>query len=466
MSMIQFFRILAARRAVLLAALLGSFIIATLMTYVLPRRYEATARVMLDALKPDPVTGVSMGNMFRVYAKTQTELIEDYQTAGRVVDKLGWASDPGLMADYANATNGEGQDIRRWLAKQIQDTTRAQIVEPSNILEIKFSGQSPEAAKRVAGLIREAYIEASLDYRRDGARKSADWYRDQAVRAKTLLTTAEEERSKFARANGVVLQANNVDVESAKLTSLSSQSAVVTAGPQMPIITGPTTMPMVGGANLQLETLNQQISQAGQTLGPKHPSYQALLRQKSVLEAEAARERVARSASNPRITMPRQRNLNAEVESAYSAQKARVLAQQDKIDKLNQMTNDIEVKRAQYVKAEERAADLRLESAVGDAGLTPLGDATASETPTFPKVPLIMGGSIGFGGALGICLALLIELLGRKVRSDEDLEYAAKAPVFAIIGETEGTNRWYHKLARTWHARLLDRRERRLAGAN
>ncbi len=465
MSMIQFFRILFARRSILLASLLGSFLVAAVMTYLLPRRYEATARVMLDALKPDPVTGLSMGNMFRVYAKTQTELIEDYQTAGKVVDKLGWASDPVLIDQYARATNGEGQDIRRWLAKQVQDTTRAQIVEPSNILEIKYSAQSPEAAKRVAGLVRESYIETSLEFRRDSARKSADWYRDQAQKAKTLMATAEEARSKYAKENGVVLQADNVDVESSKLASLSAQSAAAASTPQMPIVTGSTSAPIVGGANLQLEALNQQISQAQQTLGPKHPAYQALIRQKSVLEAEAARQRTAAS-SGPKITMPSPQAAIRQVESAYASQKARVLAQQDKMDKLKQMTNDIEVKRAQYVKAEERAADLRLEAQVGDAGLTPLGDATVSDTPTFPKVPLILGGSIGFGAALGICLSLLIELLGRRVRSDEDLEYAAKAPVFAIIGKDDDGDRWYQKIARKLRDRLVERRARNFAGAN
>jgi len=38
------------------------------------------------------------------------------------------------------------------------------------------------------------------------------------------------------------------------------------------------------------------------------------------------------------------------------------------------------------------------------------------------------------GLALGILLALLVELLNRRVRSTDDLEVAAGAPVLAVVG--------------------------------
>jgi polysaccharide biosynthesis transport protein len=45
-----------------------------------------------------------------------------------------------------------------------------------------------------------------------------------------------------------------------------------------------------------------------------------------------------------------------------------------------------------------------------------------------------MIGSLALGGFLGVLLALLVELLARRVRSDEDLEFAAGVPVLAIVG--------------------------------
>jgi polysaccharide biosynthesis transport protein len=35
---------------------------------------------------------------------------------------------------------------------------------------------------------------------------------------------------------------------------------------------------------------------------------------------------------------------------------------------------------------------------------------------------------------LGVLLALLVELLARRVRSEDDLEFATGAPVLAVVG--------------------------------
>ena len=91
MSIFQFLRILAARRLFLLIALISCFSVATVMTFILPKRYKASARLMLDIVKPDPVTGQVIANQFlRAYTNTQIELIRDQQVAG-LQDQLAFA---------------------------------------------------------------------------------------------------------------------------------------------------------------------------------------------------------------------------------------------------------------------------------------------------------------------------------------------------------------------------------------
>lgn len=439
MSLLQFLRILAARRAIILAAFLSCVLVAFTISRLVPPRYQASSRVILDIIKPDPVTGELISTQFlRAYTRTQMELIQDYRTAGVVVDELGWASNPELIAQYQEATGGQGTDIRRWLAQRIIDGTDANLIEASNILEIKYTGPSADGARRIADLLRDVYIDMSLETRKENAGRTADWYRDQTDKALRLLTTAEAERTKFARDNGIVLQADNSDLENSKLQALSSATAVPT------FTGGAAAMPTQ--SSMALDQINQQLAQAASTLGPNHPVFQALQRQRSVLEAEVNRQRSASSPLNPGLSA-------AQIESAYQAQKSRVLAQRDTLDRLNQMQRDIELKREQYLKAAQRAADLRLEADVAETGLTRLGNAVAPTTPSFPNTPLIIFGSIGFGIALGVAIALLVELLGRRVRSDDDLEQAAKAPVFAIVGDRRNPEGWVSRIMR-----LLDRK--------
>lgn len=446
MSLLQFLRILAARKAIIIAALLSCLVAGVIVTQIIPPRYQAKTRVILDIIKPDPVTGQLMSTQFlRAYVRTQIELIKDYRTSGPVVDALGWASNPQFIAEYAQATNGQGTDIRRWLAQRISDGTDAGLAEGSNILEITYTGPSAEGSKRIADLLRETYAKNSLEARREAASRTADWYREQTDKALRLLTTAEADRSKYAKDHGIVLQPGNMDLESAKLAALSSASAIPFGG------LGGQAPPQ---STIALDQVNQQIAQAASTLGPNHPVFQALQRQKAVLEAELARQQgKALGIASPGSS-------TAQIQGAFEAQKSRVMAQRDEIDQLNQMQREIDLKRDQYLRAAQRAAELRMEADVAETGLTPLGSATTPTAPSFPNIPLIIVGSIALGGAIGVLLALLVELMGRRVRSDDDLEGAAGAPVFAIVGDRRDPDGWVRKILRMIDRRSAARRKR------
>lgn len=428
MSLVQFFRILYARRWILLTSLFSCLFVGIVMAQTLPKRYVAHARVMLDIVKPDPVTGQVIGTQFlRAYTRTQIELIKDQQTAQQVVDTLGWVNNPEIVRQYEARDPSNTDDIRTWLANRVIAGTEAELIEASNILQISYTSANPEIARRIVSLIRDAYVNASLTYRRETAGRTADWFRDQTEQAQALVRAAEAERAQFAKSNGVVLQADNTDLESSRLSALSSQTAVEVVQPSGSASAPAATSP----SQTQLELVTQQLEQAGSILGPRHPTYQSLERQREALASVVARERAAMGASRT-ASAPARRSVDAE----YERQKTKVVAQSETIDMINRMTRDIELKRTQLAKIAERASDLRLQANVGETGLSPLGNAVAPSRPEFPNVPLIIAASLGFGAGLGICLSLLIELLGRRVRSQEDLEHASEAPVFAEISAT------------------------------
>ena len=424
MSLIQFLRILFARRLLILVATASCFIMAVVVANMIPPRYDGTARIMLDLVKPDPITGeVIVSKSITTYANTQIQLIKDYQTAGVVIDRLGWASSPDLIAQYNASGKTQEMDIRRWLAQRIMDGTDAAMIAGSNIMTITFTGPTPEAAKQIVDLVRSSYLDETLRRKRDEASNNANWYSAQTDRALQALTAAEANRTAFARANGIVLQSTGTDLETAKLEALSGQSALAgTAGAGIP--TAPPAAP-----SMQLDQINQQIAQAAGSLGPNHPTYQALLRQRQVLQANLARqEALARGMGAGRVSVEA-------IERAFQIQKSRVMSERDKLDKLAQFQREIDLRRDQYIRSAQRLAELRLEANGAGTGMTALGDATGSATPSFPNIPLIAGGSLVLGLGLGLFVALLTELLARRVRGEDDLEYATGAPVFATISE-------------------------------
>lgn len=448
MSLSQFFGIFLARRWMLISAVCASFLGAMLIVAVMPPRYTASTRVMLDVIKPDPVSGTVMANQFlRAYTKTQTELIRDYKVAGPVVDELGWSRDPTMIARYE--APGDPNAARRRMAQLIINKTEAKLIEGSNILEITYTAWSPDGAKTVADAILRSYVDATLSFKRESARQTGDWYQIQAEKAQRLLALAEEQKSNFERTHGLILQADKSDVDSTRLNALSGQPAPASSGSGMPIAS-----PAISATFTQLAQLDAQIAQARQNLGPNHPALREAQQRRALLATQAEQER---AASNTAIAAARRASETAGSASlvnqrALDVQRARVLANRDKLSSLRQLQDEVDLRRDQYIRASTKVAELRLQGDITDAGLTLLGNAVAPEDPSFPNVPLIVIGSLAFGLVLGVLAALLTEMLNRRVRSWRDLEAAAEnVPLLAIVSAARPENlqkNWIQTIAK------------------
>ena len=436
MSIIQLLRILVARRWIVFGCMILSLIVAGAVGKILPARYPATARVLMDNFKPDPVTGTMMNAAgLRSFTRTQIELIKDYRIAGEAVDKLGLANNPDLLAQWQSSTGGNG-DFRRWIADRIIESTQVDLVENSNIMALSYEASNPEVARRTVNALREAYIENSLKFRTDSAGRTAEWYREQANRALKALEAAEAAKTKFEQDNGIVMTASG-EAETVKLASLQAALTAARSNEsvqQFEAVRQSTTSGVVDTLKVQLATLNDQIEMASERLGVQHPTYLAMQSRRQQLERQLVREQaVARQAGAAQLGASR--SSIAQVEAAYEQQRSRVFAMKVQLDKLNQLVSEVLLRRAQYEQAAKRTADLQLESNVADAGLIVLGDATVAGRPSFPNWPLIIGLAAGAGLALGIVMGLFVELVNRRVRGSEDLSYAARVPVFAVIAE-------------------------------
>ncbi len=425
MSFVQFFRILWARRWITVLTTLTCFLGAMLVASLLPARYQGKSRLILDIVKPDPVTGEMINAGFaKTYVQTQTELIKDYRITGKVVDDLGWTSSPDMAAAYARRSADDKRDFRRWLAQRISDNTDATLIDFSNIMEIQYTSDNPETAARVADAVRGAYVNETLALRRDEAVENEAWFRKQADRVRADLNAAEKKKSDFEKANGIIMQDNNVDADTAKLNALAAAQPAINLGS---LVSNPGISP----AQAQLEQLNASISNTEKVLGPNNPDLIALKKQRDALAqvARSSTPSVSRGPSGPSVA------------ALYSEQQRKVLAQRGKVAEAQQLAADVTVLRDQYAKTVQKAADEQQKSESTITGLTLLGNATEPTSPIFPKWPLVIAGSLGLGFLFGLLLSMLVELLARRVRGPEDLAIAGVPVVGIMAGNAPPTRR-------------------------
>lgn len=414
MSISHFFRILWVKRSLILLTTLASLLAGLLVLAIVPPRYSASSRVVLDIMKPDPVTGETVSSSYAgAFVTTQIEIIKDYRVAGRVVDMFDWTSSPQLAAAFQNSGQAGTIDFRRWLADTVIDGTEVKPLIGSNILEIEYTSDNPETAAKVADGLREAYLQETRDQRQQVARRNAEWFSTQTQRLRGQLAEAEKKLTAFEKANNVVITPDGDDAESSRLAAMSS----IAPAPSAPMMSAPS-VPVMSPSQGQLSQLDASIQSMTATLGPNHPKIVAMRQQRAALASTVAQElAVARAAARgPTVSS------GPSAEQVFSAQQAKVLAQRGKAGEARQLAVDVSVLREQVAATAKRAADLQQEAQSNEASLTFLGSATVPRSPTFPKVPLVIFGALALGLALGIGLALLVELLKRKVRGPSDLQ--------------------------------------------
>jgi uncharacterized protein involved in exopolysaccharide biosynthesis len=437
MSIQQFLSIFLARKWLILLAPLCCLAGAIAVTFVAPHRWQATAEVMLDTLKPDPVTGeVFNGHQTQAYIATQTQLVTDYSTTGRAVDELGLEGTPNLIARYQARPASDRRDFRRWLADVvITPNTQAAVTQGSNILNITYLSSDPALATRIVEGVRTAYINESVRYRQDRAARAADWFDKQVIQDKAALDAAQAAEADYERQNNVLMQDDKVDVDSERLRSMAMQGSGVAP------IMAPESIP-TSPTSMELAQVDADIAKNSRILGPNHPDLVALKARRANLASLIAREEKEKRAAIDTVRTAQ--------EKALQSQKARVVQEKDKISRLNQLQADVDVKRDQYNKTQAKATQLRQQADITEAELTPLGPALTPKAPVFPNYLIIVAGSLVLGLGTGLFVSLLMEFLGRRVRSEEDLTVAADAPVLAVIAAPPAPPGRLASLPRPW----------------
>lgn len=416
MNIVQFLRILWARRILVIVAFFASVVGAYVVVSLVQPRYEATARVNVDLLKADPVSGMAKDvRNAGVFFDAQQELLRDYSVTGPVVDKLGWLTDPGRISAYQSRPATDTRDFRRWLAQQVADAITTKITS-STVLEITFKSPNPVEAQAGARALREAYMAASLQTQQQDAAKLATWYSQQADIARQAADEAETRKAAYEKETGIVMQSNDQDMDSGRLAALSQMT--------MPT---PSSVGAGSGSRLQLAQVDAQIAQVSKNLGPNHPEMQALRAQRAslaqVVAQEDAEARQVTSGASGAAALSR----------VLQEEKSRVIGQRDKVERLRQLQADVDLRRDQYKKTAARSAELSLQASLTDPGLTPMGVVLAPTKPVFPNKPLMVGGAALLGIGLGLGLSLLLELLNRRVRGVEDLNLSPDVRCIGVV---------------------------------
>lgn len=411
-------RMLWAQRIVILVtvgcALIGG--LAVVMTA--PPRYDATARVQMNISRPT-VAGVKISSKtIDAYIGSQIAMIRDVQVVGRAIEQIGWADNPDVVASYNARPPGDQLDIVTWLALRVAPGVSAYPVEDSDLLEIRYGASSPELAKVVVGAIRDAYVAASINGRRNQAAEQAEVQKARADIMAKDLADLQVKQVEFERRTGVILGSDPVDVDSDRLSSLVTGQRAVTSD-----VIQPRSV-----ARQALLELDSEIAQATGTLGPNHPHLQDLQRRRATLAAAAAQEGAVGSTAQAAVAATAR-----DQAAVIAAQTQRVLSQRPDLAQAQLIRDEIAGKQRNYNAVMKQVIDLRQQANTSESGLTPVGEVQVPTSPSFPDKALILGGTGGIGLLAGMLIGMIMELLSLRVRTPWSVNAATGLPIVGRV---------------------------------
>jgi polysaccharide biosynthesis transport protein len=450
MKLTQTLSILRARRWLVFGVLMITVAAGLAVSFLLPPRYVATVSLVIDTKSTDPVTGALMPvPLLPTYVATQVDVIASHNVALKVVEKLKLAQLIEVREQFHMATGGAGS-VQDWLADQLLRQIDVRPSRESSVIKINYAATNAMSAAQLANAFADAYIQASLELKVDPARRQTGWFEGQVSELRAALEKSQERLSAYQRESGILgAEADRLDVENARLAELSSQLVAAqrtmyeaeTRQKQMRSAAGRERvdeMPdVVGNAlvqSLKAERIRAEgrLAEIGGRYDKNHPQYQSAaaelesLKSKLAAELDTAKGSVLQSAQIARRQV-------SEIEQALERQKARVLELSQQRDTLSVLTREMESARSAYDAALQRHTHVRLESRLDQTDIAVLNPAIPPLVPVFPRIPLNVVLSVFIGLALGVGAALLLELMNRRVRSRDDLDYAAEIPVLAEI---------------------------------
>jgi polysaccharide biosynthesis transport protein len=304
--------------------------------------------------------------------------------------------------------------------------------------------------------VEDAYLNVSLQLRTEPTREAAVWFDDQLKILRTQVVQGQSKLNAYQKQKGILVEDARVDVESTRLTELSTQlmaarnatldtqarykqaTEILESGASPESIPDVLSNAYLTGLKTDLGRIEGRIEQENAVLGPNHPQ---VLR--SAAEAQGLRDKL--KAETKKVlaglgnAVQTSRKREADLQAAIEAQNQRLLALKDWRIEMAGMTREIDAAQRSYDAVLARYMQNKIDSAAKTTNVMLLAAAVEPLKPVHPKIPLIAGLSLVLGLLLATGIVYVLEMLDRRVRSRQDLESRLAVPSLGRLSKWQPT---------------------------
>lgn len=464
LPLVGFWRLVRKQKWVILSCLAATVAVATIVSLLMPRKYDAVARINLEYESSSSLGLEQMGLPGGIDAttklETQIRIMQSETLAGIVMQQLRLDQQAQFAPDKLRSPEGASfesiDDVRRAkLLKRFRDSLNVQLVPKTQLIEVRFRSKDPKLAARIVNALCDAYIERNFKTRYEATMKASDWLNKQLDDLRSNTEELQTKLSDYQRKTGILGTDESHNIVMSKLDELNKGLSTATADrivKEARYRTALTTDPeliasIVPESSLavlrrQEADITAQYAQLSAKFGPAYP--RVIQTQKELDQVHAA---IAREV----------RNLGSRLENEYKASfvseqmlSSALDQQKQEAYKMNRdaaqyaiMLRDVQASRDLYEDLLKKLKEAGITAGLKNTNVNIVDPASTPVEPAEPKLPLNL--ALGFLGGLfgGITLAFVVENVDNSIRTPDDVEAQCELPSLGIIPSIEAVKNWY-----------------------
>jgi chain length determinant protein EpsF len=448
--------ILKARYKIALITLLIITLGTIVASLLLPKRYTSSTAVVVDMRTVDPIMGNIDSPMTAAYLPTQVDIINSTRTAQKAVKALGLTNNAAVHDKWLQTANGEGV-FEIWLVELMQKGLDVKPSRDSNVITITYTSSDPNFSAAVANAFAQAYMDTNIELKVEPARQNATWFQSQGKTLRDNLELAQKELSNYQQRKGIVITDERLDSETEKLSDLNTQLTIIestSADTRSKMSSSsnaenlPEVMlsPLINNLKGEINRLESKLREASINLGNNHPQYKSMESELSSLKQQLEKEtsHIGRSYAT---TEDVSRDKAANVRSLIAAQKRKLFELKHERDEANVLLSDVTSAQKAYDAVSQRFTQTNLEGQSSQTNVSILSPAYPSVRPSSPRLKLYTLIAIAIGSLIGIGIALMSEMMDRRVRVADDIEQSLGIPVLGDLRKQQSNmSRWWRNL--------------------
>lgn len=444
MSFLQFWAILRARRWVALGTFGAVLVLAIVANLLVSKTYRAETTIVIDT-KPDPVAIMAMPSMSSAtFVATQVDIMSSDRVALRVIRELKLTEAPGIREQWQQGGDQVGT-IEQFLVDILQKGLEIKPSRESNVVSLSYISPNPAFSAAIANAFAQSYIQTTLELRADPAQNLKRFFDTQVQGARDTLEKAHERFSAFQREKGIIATDERLDIESSRLSELSSQLTQMQAisaesgsrqteaqGSHGDRLQEVLNNPLVAGLKADLARNETRLQELSQRLGDSHPQ---------VMESKAsiAELRLKIDAETRRITGGVQtsnainKSREGQIRASLEAQRAKLLELKAVRDEGVVLQREVENSQRIYDSLVARMSQTGLEAQNTQSYAAVLTSAVPPTLASSPRVLRNMLLALVLGIWLAAVIVFVLELADRRVRRPVDVVTALGLPMIGVL---------------------------------